>query len=227
MPCRPVRLHRRGCLHRCCTGVQQAACHAAQTRGTGNGQLGRIAQKAQHGHHIVEALLAAGRLLLFLCRVVTVQAVQLAQIILIAPVILGVSRVVGIALLFQLGVVIRQLPLILLLGILLLPVQLVDLLHQGIAAALVGIQRQPVQRGDGPRSVHRSAAGMPAGPHWPRSWNHRPPVRAGGLRRRVGTGVLGILGVQLGVLAVQRVGTIAVTEFLPVQQILHQAVNAA
>ena len=127
---------------------------------------------------------------------------------------------------FQLGVVIRQLPLILLLGILLLPVQLVDLLHQGIAAALVGIQRQPVQRGDGlaqradlllvclPGRTGRVAGTIAAG-------------QGSGLRRRVGTGVLGILGVQLGVLAVQWVGTIAVTEFLPVQQILHQAVNAA
>ena len=37
-------------------GVQQAACHAAQTRGAGNGQLGRIAQKARAaGMHLIVA----------------------------------------------------------------------------------------------------------------------------------------------------------------------------
>ena len=99
-------------------GIQQAAQHGANARGAAENDLHRIAQHTQHGHHIAEHLLAACCLLLFLRGVIIVQGTQLAQIILILPVVLRIGVVVCFALLLQLGVVVRELVVVLLLGIL-------------------------------------------------------------------------------------------------------------
>ena len=72
------------------------------------------------------------------------QGVQPVQMFLILAVVLGVGIVVGLALLLQLGVVVLQLTVIQGLGVLLLSVQLVQPVHQFLAAALVGIQRQTI-----------------------------------------------------------------------------------
>ena len=72
------------------------------------------------------------------------QGTQLAQIILILPVVLRIGVVVCFALLLQLGVVVRELFVVLLLGILFAVVQLIQLAHQLVAAAGIRIQCQTV-----------------------------------------------------------------------------------
>ena len=73
------------------------------------------------------------------------QGTQLVQIVLILAVVLRIGVVVVTALLFQLGVIVGQLIVVKVLRILLAACQLIQLAHQLVAAAFVGIQRQTVQ----------------------------------------------------------------------------------
>ena len=152
------------------------------------------------------------------------QGVQPVQVLLILAVVLGVGVVIGLALLLQLGVVVLQLTVIQGLGVLLLSVQLVQPVHQFLAAALVGIQRQTVQRGNG--------SGQPADllliSLLRRTGGIAGTVAAGqssSLCRRVRAGIVGVLGIQLLILAVKRVAGVAVLKILPFQQLPQQAVD--
>ena len=152
------------------------------------------------------------------------QGVQPVQVLLILAVVFGIGVVVSLAFLLQLGVIVLQLPVVQGLSILLLSVQLVQPVHQFFAAALVGIQRQIVQGGDG--------AGQPADllliGLLRRTGGRAGAVTAGqssSLCRRVRAGVVGVLGIQLLVLAVKRVTGVAVLKILPFQQLPQQAVD--
>ena len=152
------------------------------------------------------------------------QGVQPVQVLLILAVVFGIGVVVRLAFLLQLGVIVLQLPVVQGLSILLLSVQLVQPVHQFFAAALIGIQRQIVQGGDG--------AGQPADllliGLLRRTGGIAGTIAAGqssGLRRRVRAGVVGVLGIQLLVLAVKRVTGVAILKILPLQQLPQQAVD--
>ena len=205
-------------------GVQQAARQRAQTGGAGNGQLHHVPDDAQHRHDVIESLLALADFRLLLRGVVAVQGVQPVQVLLILAVVLGIGVVVRLAFLLQLGVVVLQLTVVQGLSILLLSVQLVQPVHQFFAAALVGIQRQIVQGGDG--------AGQPADllliGLLRRTGGIAGTISAGqssSLCRRVRAGIVGVLGIQLLVLAVKRVTGVAVLKILPFQQLSQQAVD--
>ena len=124
--------------------VGQIARQRAQARGARDGQLDHIAQEAQHFHGAVEFFLLPAGGLLLLRRIVAIQGVQPVQVILILPVVLRIGRVVGVAFLLQLGVIIGQLIVVEVLVVLFPDTQLVQLGHQLLAAARVGIQRQPI-----------------------------------------------------------------------------------
>ena len=204
--------------------MQQSADHGTQTRGAAEGDLHRIAQYAQYSYHIVERLLAPCCLLLFLCAVVVVQRAQLVQVVLILSVVLRICIVVGFALLPQLGVVIRQPVVVQLLRILLTAVQLVQLAHQLVAAAGIGVQRQTVQRRDGTAQradlllvcLLRHTCGIAGA------------VASGQccrLCRSIRTGVVGVLQIVLLVLTVERVFGVAVLEAPALQQLAQKLID--
>lgn len=204
--------------------IQQAAQHGANARGAAENDLHRIAQHTQHGHHIAEHLLAACCLLLFLCGVIIVQGAQLAQIILIRAVVLRIGVVVCFALLLQLGVVVRELVVVLLLGIL---VRCCSADPAGSPARCHRWYTYPVPdcTAWGWRcSAHRSAADTPAGRRSWHSWSHNR--RSGlSLRRSICAGVVGVLQIVLLVLAVERILGVAVLEALTLQQLVQKLVD--
>ena len=183
-----------------------------------------IPDDAQHGHNIIKSLLTLADLRLLLRGVVAVQGVQPVQVLLILTVVLGVGIVVGIALLLQLGVVVLQLTVIQGLGVLFLSVQLLQPGHQLLAAALVGIQRQTVQGGDGAcQPADLLLIGLLR-----RTGGIAGTIAAGQrsrLRRRVRAGIVGVQGIQLLILAVERVTGVAVLKILPFQQLPQQLVD--
>ena len=152
------------------------------------------------------------------------QGAQLAQIILILPVVLRIGVVVCFALLLQLGVVVRELVVVLLLGILFAVVQLIQLAHQLVAAAGIRIQCQTVQRGDGAAQrtdlllirLLGGARGIAGA------------ITAGqgcSLRRSICAGIVGVLQIVLLVLAVERILGVAVLEALTLQQLVQKLVD--
>ena len=208
------------------SGVGQRTHQRADAGGPGDGQLHRVADNAQNAQHIIERLLALGDGLLLLIGIVAVQGVQPAQIVLIAAIVLLVGSIVGVALPVELTVIVRQLRVILRLCVLLLRVELVDSGHDIVALTVVGVQRQPVEGRQGVvQRAHlllvrllghtgRIAGAVAAG---------KGRSLCGGVR----AGVAGVLGVLLGILAVERVLCIAVLEAVPLQQLTDEVFDAA
>src|SRR5699024_9546955 len=135
------------------------------------------------------------------------------QVVGVLGVVLGIGALVGVLFLFQLGVIVVQLTVIQILGVLLLGVQGADLVHQHIPFAGVAVQGQIVQGGNhAVQPVHLLLIGLLG-----RAGGVAGTIAAGqggGLGGRVGAGVVGVLAVGLGVLPVQRVGSVVIGETL-------------